>query len=287
VLTPFCQRTTLREWIRNGVKTENIEFRTAAGASYIYQVKDTLSSEFRGFRLPKKDGVPVDVETHLRNHGVPAELITRLVQEKEFVDKDVMVIPMAKLEKEKPALAERLITLILAASASEGGVKTKNGKGETIKFTDDELAELVESAHDVTIQKDFLDRIVGHVRAVVKDNEEDAVEALEKVMAAIPPQWAYGSVKPGLNAESVIRELVTESDDDENEKAKKPEPKTEEFDTPKYTLRATGLEVEVIRKKDNKSMGKKTCDDAGHLRNTIKKWQNDANNLDAFVAENA
>ena len=110
LLMPVSQQKTIQFWIEQGRRSENIKFTTPAGSSYICQVKDTLSSANRGFRVPKgKDGESIDVETHLLNHGVPVALTKRLIEEKEFVEKNVMSIQIAKLEESKPELAEKLM----------------------------------------------------------------------------------------------------------------------------------------------------------------------------------
>lgn len=287
---PFGKQKTFEEWIAHGGQTENIKFQTRGGASIILQVKDVLTGARRGFRVPKdEDGEPMDVKEHLRRHGVADALIERLVGNEEFVDTETMFIPMAKLEKDHPDLAERLINLIVAAN--EGGVTTKGGK--KIKFSDEEMEHLVEAAHDVTVQAGFLGRIVPHVKAVSEDRTQQ-VEMLSAVLTAIPPDWAMGSVQPGLNQEEVLRSMMVESGTGDERTAAAvatatppPAPPSEHVvANGKYTLRVNDLQVTVIRNTDQRELAKKQCEDAGHVRNTIRQWREDSAALSAFISEN-
>jgi len=245
-------------------------------------VKDTLTGA-RGFRVPKDDqGTPIDIEQHLTNHGISTALIAKLQKEGEFVDVETMTIPMAKLEKENRTLADRLIDLIVAAN--EGGVTTKDGK--KIKFSDDEMKSLVESAHDVTIKEGFLDRIVGHVAALAS-GEDAQVEMLDGILSAVPPQWAVGSVNPGLKEDVMVRTLLHDKPPEPEVPVSAVPVKAVEHDATKYTLRVEGLKITVIRKSDNKELATKTCKDVGHAVNTVKKWQREPDALAGFIAENA
>jgi hypothetical protein len=205
IVLPFLQQRVREAWLELGMKGENPKIQTPSGSSFILQCKDTLSGT-RGWRLPKgDDGEPVDIKQHLVNHGVSAKLVDRLIAEEEFVDQQLMTIPIDKLEKDNRPLAERLMDMIVAAN--EGGVKLPNGK--TVKFTDAEMAQLVEHVHDVKIKENFLTRIVGHVKAVA-NNEDEQAELLEGILNAVPPQWAVSSVNPGMNEETVLREVIRE-----------------------------------------------------------------------------
>lgn len=276
IVMPFGQHKTLELWIKNGNRTENIKLQTPAGASFILQAKDTITG-VRGVRLPKnEDGEPIDVETHLGNHNVPAQLITRLMEEGEFVDEQVMTIPMVKLEKENKPLADRLIELIVAAN--DGGVTTKDGK--KIKFTDEELSQLVEGAHDVTVKEGFLDRIVPHVRNAISGDEQQIV-ALSAVLDAIPPQWAVGSATQGINEKEIIGTILHK----EPEQVTTPQAPVDHA-AGNYTLRVTGLNIEIIRNSDKKPLATKKCKDGGHLENTIKKWQREPTALAEYISNN-
>lgn len=282
VVLPYVKRETLRLWVQQGGKAENPQVSTPTGSHFIMQVKDTLTG-LRGFRVPKDEtGQPIDVEQHLQNHGVSQELIERLKEAGEFVDQEVMTIPMARLEKENRDLADRLINLIVAAN--DGGVSTKDGK--KIKFSDDEMGKLVEVAHDVTIKEGFLDRVVQHCATISR--EEDAqLELLDSILTAIPPQWAVGSVNPGLKEDVMVKTLL-HSDPPEPAEAPAPKvpPKPVDHDAASYTLRVEGLKITVIRKKDDKELATKVCKDSGHVANTVKKWQREPDTLNAFITEN-
>lgn len=278
IAVPYLQGLVLDNWLDLGTKGENPKIQTPSGASFILQCKDTLSGA-RGWRLPKgDDGEPVDIKQHLINHGVSARLVDRLIEEEEFVDQQLMTIPIDKLEKENRPLSERLMEMIIAAN--EGGVKLPSGK--TVKFSDAELSQLVETVHDVKMKENFLSRIVGHVKAVA-EHEEEQKEFLQGILNAVPPQWAVSSVNPGMNEETVLREVIREPAPVASPASAEPK----DHDAGPFTIRQEGFVLTVIRKTDNKKMATKKCKDGDHVENTIKKWQREPASLTGFISENS
>jgi hypothetical protein len=170
----------LRRWVRAGRRLENPRFASPAGSNFILQCKDVVSKPFR-----LKAGLTI--RKYLEDAGVHPDLIGRLFAEKEFDEREVLTVNVPKLEEEAPALADRLMKLIVAAA--DGGVTTKDG--EKIRFSDGDLGTIVQKMNQVSPKAGFLDRSIGHAQSTAAD-PEDAAKRLEKLLAAIAPQWAIG-----------------------------------------------------------------------------------------------
>ena len=277
ILLPFVKSKRLRDMATSGgAKIESIEYQTPSGSHFLLQCKDTISGA-RGFRAPKdKDGNPLPIDQHLKSSGLPDALISRLQNENEFKDETTLSVNLSKMEKERPKLAEKLMSLIMAAN--EGGVTDSDGN--KIEFSDDDIAVMIDKNNDVTVQEGFLGRALSHCKAVSK-NDADCGALLEKLLTAIPPQWAIGS-QFSADPEGQLAAMLSAAP---QEGAKGPvDHKT---DDGKYTIHEEGMELTVIRNSDTKEMGKKTCTDSDHVKNSVRKWKTDPANLASWIADNA
>jgi hypothetical protein len=279
IVVPPLRMMLLKRWIAEGRQIDNPKFQTPSGCNFILQCKDTLTGS-RGFRAPKdKDGDLVPMETHLASFGIPKKLIERLTESEEFKDETTLSVNFAKLEKDQPSLASRLMDLI--DQANTGGVTTKDGK--KIKFTDDEITLILEQNNDVTIKEDFLKRSVGHVKAVAEDDDE-AVMLLDALLRAIPPQWAVGQTLC-VNAEEMVVALLKKKNGEE----KTDGAKLIEHETPdgKYTIRQEGTNLTIFRNADKKELCTKHCNDLDHAANGVRDWKTNPGKLMAFIADHA
>jgi hypothetical protein len=277
IVVPYIRQQVLGEWIQQDKRTENPRVQTPNGSSFIFQCKDTLTGT-RGFRVPKdEDGTPVDIRTHLASHGISDELIEQLMVAQEFVQEEVLGINMRVLEKNHPAVSEKILNLILAAS--EGGVT--DSEGNEISFSEEEINVILEKNNDVTVKEGFLDRSIKHVKSV-SDGEEEAQRLLERLLMAVPPQWAVGSVNC-LRPDETIQRLLHEEPPAAIPVQAPPEFK--ETADGKYTIKTEGNVLTVYRKTDSKQLAKKICTDPMHATNTVKKWMRDPGSLLAYIAE--
>lgn len=273
---PWGLSKVLFGWIKKGNPTENVQFQTPNGTSFILQIKDTLKKFKTGWM---EDGQPKTAEQFFTENNIPEVLIERLTEQNEFQTKDSMTIPIATLEKDNEKLCEKLFELIILAN--EEGVKSKNGK-TTIKFSDDDLRQIIVNQKTISLKEGFLDRMVGHCKEVSATDDE-ALENLNNLFQVVNPTVAYSSIKVGTKHKEILEELINPDCETITLPAKE-----EIFATKdgKYTLKVKGTTIAVIRSSDNREMATKTCTDAGHVNNTIKKWQREPDSLAGFIAEN-
>lgn len=279
ILLPFVKSKRLHDMaVAGGSKIESIEYQTPSGSHFLLQCKDTISG-VRGFRAPKdKDGNPLPIDQHLKSSGLPDALVSRLKNENEFKEELVLSISLSKMEKERPQLAEKLMSLIMAAN--EGGVTDK--EGNKITFSDDDMDVMIDKNNDVTVEKGFLSRALGHCKAVSK-NDDDCGNLLEKLLTAIPPQWAIGS-QFSADPEGQLAKMFAAAPQQEGAPKGPVDHKT---DDGKYTIHEDGKLLTVIRNSDSKEMGTKTCTDDDHVRNSVRKWKTEPANLASWIADNA
>ena len=283
LIMPYVRMIVLREWVEQGRKLDNRRVQTPNGSSFILQCKDTLTGT-RGFRVPKTEqGDPIDIRQHLASNGVPEALIEKLMIDAEFKEELVIGVNIAKLEKEHRVRQCRNRCRSLIDAAGSGGVTTSDG--QKIAFTDDDMEKILTQNNDVTVKEGFLERAVTHCVAVAGDDQEAAADMLIKLLSAVPPQWAIGQALCLHPDEGIVR-LLHEEPPAVKAEAKAMPPVNHETPDKKYILRVEGFTITVIRVSDNKEVAKKTCKDAMHATNTIKKWQRDPASLSAFIAEN-
>lgn len=265
----------LKSWIKNGHVTENPQFQTPSGSSFIYQMKDTISK----FRCPRNnEGNLVKMGDHLASKNIPEKMIDRLIKENEFVEETTMTIPIADIEKKKPELADKLFELILMAS--EEGVKScKSGK-KVIKFDAEEIKQILQYNNDVTIKDGFMDRMVSHCKAIAPDDDEEALKLLQKLTDVFPPTPAYSSVSPGKDNDEIIKKMITEKPKEAEANRK------ESHDIGDFNVNVEVRKISIVRKRDGKEMATKDCKDNDHVNNTIKQWQRDTTTLDAYILSN-
>ena len=283
LVLPFTRLLVLTSWAEEGRKLDNPKFVTPSGSSFILQCKDTLSGP-RGFRAKGSDGRAIPVADYLRNYGVPDDLIEVLEKANEFKEEILLTINMPKLEKEKPAIASRLMDLILAAN--EGGVTDKDGN--KIKFSDEELGMITERKNEVTVKDGFLERSISHVKSIAAD-DKNAAARLDVLLTAVAPQWAVSQAfcaDPDKGILKLLHEKVPEKVTTAEEIAKPSPPVNHTTADGKHTLRVEGLIISIVRNSDKKEMGKKTCKDTQHLANSVRKWTTDPAALAVFIAEN-
>lgn len=274
VLNPWGLKHCLKDWIAKGQKTPNPKMQTQAGSSITFQIKDKTSK----IRLPYVNNKAQSPKDFLEQQEFPDKLANRLLKENEFQEKTVTTIPIAKLEEENPALADKLFQLILLAA--QGGVRGITSKKETINFTKEELPQLIQYATDITLKDDFLDRAPIHAKAVAA-NDEEALTFLIKITDVFKPEIAISQCSPGTDHDTVIKEMLKE----------KPAPEeaaqTQTHDTPDFALLVEGTDIKIVRKRDGKHMMTKKCVDASHVKNAIMKYQRDPSALNAEIINSA